>query len=990
MKKLLLLLLCLVGTMAGFAQNVSISGKIIDRDSKEAVSQVTLQLLKQRDSSFVGGAVSADDGSFTVKAPTKGKYLLKMSSIGYVTLFKLIDATAADSVSVGTVTLGADALMLKSATITAQAAKVVAKEDTLIYNSSAYRTPEGSTIEELVKRLPGAKIDDDGKITINGKEVKKIMVDGKEFMTGDTKTALKNLPTSIVDKVKAYDQKSDLSRVTGIDDGDEQTVLDFNIKKGMNKGVLSNIDLGAGTHSRYADRAMGGYFTDKTRLMGFVNANNVNDRGFGGRGGSFGRGRQGLQAFKMGALNFNYEKKNKLQVDGSVRWNHNDGDANTKTSSQNFVSTLGSYSNSINHNFTRSNSWNAQGRLEWQPDTMTNIMFRPTFSYSTSDGKTVSQSASYNDDPYQYVTDPLSDDGIARLSADSMMVNSRYNRSISYSDSKSYGAMLQWNRKLNTKGRNVTVRFDSRYTDSNSKNISLNNVHLYRITNKEGNDSTYQTNRYNLTPTKSYSYSAQATYSEPLWKATFLQFSYKFTYSYRKSTRSTYNFSNLGDDFFDGVSPVYRGWDSYLSRLQQPLEDYYDEDLSKYAQYKNYTHNINVMFRMIRTKFNLSAGVLLQPQSSDFTQDYLGVHTDTVRHVLNISPTLDFRYRFSQQHQLRLTYRGTTDQPSITQLLDVRDDSDPLNVSTGNPGLKPSFTQSIHGDYRNFIQNHLMFINAYFDLNTTRNSISNMVTYNEQTGGRFSRPENINGNWSISGGATYNTSIDSAGYWNINSSTYYSYSNNVGYLNLNKSATAQKNTTRNTTIAERLATSYRNDWLEVELDGNVSYNHARNNLQTANNLDTWQFAYGVNVNLTAPWGTSLSTDLHESSRRGYSDKSLNTNELVWNAQISQSFLKGKSLIVSLQLYDILHNQSNLSRSITAYQRSDTEYNSINSYALLHVIYRFNMFGGKQARRDMRKGGPDDDHGPGGMPPGGNRRGGFGGGRPMGAPMRPMM
>ncbi len=282
-------------------------------------------------------------GEFTLTAPEDGNYLLKISSVGYLTHFQKLRISDGKDLALGKIVMNADAIMLKGTTVTGQAVKVTVREDTFVYNSAAFRTPEGSTIEELVKRLPGAQVSDDGKITINGKEVKKILVDGKEFMTGDTKTALKNLPTSIVDKIKSYDQRSDLARVSGIDDGDEQTVLDFGIKKGMNKGVFSNADLALGTESRYANRLMGAYFKDEYRAMLFANANNTNDMGFPGSGGrgNFGRNRDGLNASKMLGTNFNYEKKNKLTIDWSLRWNHSDGDVQSRVASENFVSTAG-------------------------------------------------------------------------------------------------------------------------------------------------------------------------------------------------------------------------------------------------------------------------------------------------------------------------------------------------------------------------------------------------------------------------------------------------------------------------------------------------------------------------------------------------------------------------------------------------------------------------------------------------------------------------
>ena len=975
MKKSILMMLLLLVSIASFAQERLVSGAIIDRDTKDPVEQVTVQLLKT-DSTYVAGAISNEKGLFHLNAPENGKYLLKITSVGYKPTVKRVVIEQDKNLALGNVVVGADAIMLKGAVVTAMAQKVTLKEDTFVYNSAAYRTPEGSVVEELVKRLPGAEVSDDGTIKINGKEVKKILVDGKEFMTGDTKTALKNLPTSIIDKIKAYDEKSDLSKVTGIDDGEEQTVLDFNVKKGMNKGLMSNIDLGIGNKNRYSARGMGGYFNSNNRFMLFGNANNTSDRGFSGGGPrrGFGGG-NGLNASKMLAANYNYEEKNKFKFNTSLRWNHSDGDVWSRRSSENFMGSSSSFSNSLNQNFSRSDSWNGNIRLEWMPDTMTNILFRPSISWTTNDSRSTGLSASFNQDPYQYTEDPLSDEGIEKMDEVDAVINRQKSVSLSNSKNNNIRGMLQLNRKLNNKGRNVTLRMDAKYTDKDSKSISLQNAHLYLVQNEAGLDSTYQTNRYNLTPSKDYSYSAQATYSEPLWKATFLQFSYKFTYSYSKSDRSTYDFSKYS---FDGINPEYGAWGNYLGRLDGELGDYRDDKLSRYSEYRNYTHDIQVMMRFIRQKYNLNFGVMIQPQRSKFIQDYQGKYVDTVRTVTNVSPTLDFRYRFSKMSNLRVNYRGTTAQPSISQLLDITDNSDPLNISKGNPGLKPSFTQNFRLFYNNFVQNHNKGVMTFINFSTTNNSISNKVTYDEKTGGRITRPENINGNWNVMGAFMFNCSIDSAGVWNINTDTNLGYNHYVSYLSLDKSQDSQKNTTQNTTWNERLSLSYRNDWLELSLDGTLAYNHAKNKLQPNSNLDTWQFSYGPSMTLTAPWGTSLNTSLSCSSRRGYSDASMNTDEFVWNAQLSQGFLKGKPLTVMLQFYDLLHQQSTFSRAISSVSRTDTEYNAINSYAMLHVVYRMNLFGGKDARKENR------GEGPGGRPDFRGRP--FNGsGRPMGPP-----
>ena len=974
MKRSILSMLLMLVAIASLAQERLISGKITDRDTKDPVEQVMIQLLKT-DSTYVSGAISNERGLFHVNAPANGKYLLKITSVGYKPTVKRIQISEDKNLAMGNVVIGADAIMLKGAVVTAMAQKVSLKEDTFVYNSAAYRTPEGSVVEELVKRLPGAEVSDDGTIKINGKEVKKILVDGKEFMTGDTKTALKNLPTSIIDKIKAYDEKSDLSKVTGIDDGEEQTVLDFGVKKGMNKGVISNIDLGVGNKNRYNMRGMGGYFANNNRFMLFANANNTSDRGFGGGPGrGFWGGANGLNASKMIGANYNYELKDKFKFNTSLRWNHSDGDVWSSRSSENFMGTSSSFSNSLSQSYSRSNSWNGNIRLEWMPDSMTNILFRPSISWSSSDGLSGSQSASYNKDPYTITTkDPLSEEGIEEMEKAEAMVNSQLTNGITYSDNNNINGMLQVNRKLGNKGRNITFRVDAKYTDNDSKSISLNNAKLYLVQTAEGKDSTYQTNRYNLTPSKNYSYAGQLTYSEPLWKATFLQFSYKFTYSYSKSDRSTYDFSKYamsGDH-------EYRGWDSYLNPFAGHLNDYRDDNLSRFSEYRNYNHDIQVMMRFIRQKYNLNFGVMVQPQQSKYIQDYQGVHVDTVRNVVNVSPTLDFRYRFSKMSNLRINYRGTTSQPSISQLLDITDNSDPLNISMGNPGLKPSFTQNFRLFYNNFVQNHNKGIMTFVNFSTTNNSISNKVTYDETTGGRITRPENINGNWNAMGAFMFNCSIDSAGVWNINTGAHANYNNYVSYLSLDKKSDSQKNTTRSITWRQNLSFSYRNDWAEFSLDGTLTYNKAKNKLQPTSNLETWQFSYGPSMTLTAPWGTSLNSSLSINSRRGYNDSSMNTDEFVWNAQLSQGFLKGKPLTIMLQFYDLLRQQSTFSRAISATSRTDTEYNAINSYAMLHVVYRLNLFGGKEAR----KGGFDGPGGPGGRPNFHGRP--FGGGHPGG-------
>jgi len=967
MRRLLVLMMTVsLAVLSVHAQRM-VSGKVIEQDTQDAVIQATASLLSGE--KVVANAVTNTDGAFRVKAPNDGTFTLKITYVGFKTYTKKITIKDGKDFNAGTISMASDAIILKGATVTARASKVTLKADTFVYNAAAFRTPEGSVVEELVKRLPGAEVSDDGTIKINGKEVKKILVDGKEFMTGDTKTAMKNLPTNIIDRIKAYDKQSDLARVSGIEDGEEETVLDFGIKQGMNRGIMANADIAVGTKDRYSGRIFGGIMQNDLKIFMMTNANNTNDMGFpgGGGGGRWGGGRQGLTANKMTGFNLNYEGA-KLKLDGSVRWNHSDGDALSKRSTETIYSSEKSqFGNSISQNYSRSNAWNVQMRLEWTPDSMTNIMFRPSFRLNSSDGDQNSNEASFTEDPYKYVTNPLLDIAGANsvLKSKGLVQNDRTQTSVSYSDSKNVNGMLQFNRRLNNSGRNITVQLNAGWSDGDSKSISNSLIQYYNTGVIVGDT----INRYTITPTKNWNYSARLTYSEPILPRTYLQFSYQFQYRYQKSDRGTFDFSDLlADGSWMGG---YRSWDSYLHQFGvNNIEPYKDTELSRFSEYQNYIHTAEVMLRIVRKAYTFNVGVQVVPQKSHFIQDYKGVHADTTRTVTNFAPTMDFRWKRSQQSQLRFSYRANTGQPSMSDLLDITDDSDPLNITKGNPGLKPSFTQTFRLNYNDYIQKYQRAIMTFVNFSTTANSISNKTTYNSVTGGRITKPENINGNWNGMVGFMFNTALDSAGYFNVNTFTNLNYTHNVGYVSPDLTSDAVKSVTTTAGIMERLAASYRNDWLEIEFNGSVNYNRSRSELQTSNNLDTWMFTYGGMVGITAPWGTSLTTNMNMQSRRGYNDASMNTNELIWNAQLSQSFLKGNALTLSLQLYDILHQQSNLSRAITASMRTDTEYNAITSYGMLHVIYRLNLFGGKAGRQGFG--------GPGGS---GGRRGGFGG--PMG-------
>ena len=935
--------------LTAFSQNktVDITGRVMESDSQLPAIAASVQLLSLPDSTQVTGMATTSEGYYRLQA-RPGKYVLRFSYIGYTTQDIPVQVSSTP-VRMKEVTLQTDAVLLKEAVVTAQAPQVQVVEDTIQFNSSAYRTPQGAVLQDLVEKLPGAEVDESGNVKINGKDISKVMVNGEEFFGGDVSTALKNLPVEMIDKLKTYDKKSDLARITGIDDGEEETVLDLTVKKEMNTGWFGNVDGAIGTKDRYSARGMINYFRGSTQVSLIGSMNNVNDQGFsGGGGGPRWNRNNGLTTKKWVGLNF-FTKNEKIELGGSARYNYTGNDVSSIGSTEDFLTSGNSFSNSNSQARNNSKDFHADFRMEWKPDTMTNIIFRPNVSFSKTDNLSSSESGTFNSDPYSLVDEPNDYLNLAKIMIDHPLEDIRVNATNSgtLTDGKdlSVNGTLQVNRKLSSTGRNLTFRGRFSYGDNVNKQYTESETHYFQLLNYlQTGDSILIRNQYIHTPTKDFNYRAQLTYSEPIAKNTFLQFSYQFQYMYSESDRRTYDLYNNG---------LYN-WD-----IGDPLPDNYEssevDSLGRYAEYRYYNHDASVALRFIREKWQLSAGMSFQPQHTVLSYKRGDYMVDTARNVFNFAPNIDFRYRFSKVSQLRFFYRGRSSQPSMENLLPITDNSNPQNIRVGNPGLKPSFSHNLRLFYNTYDAKKQRGIFSHASFQATQNSISNSRVYNEATGGWTTTPKNINGNWNLFGMFGFNTALKDKRF-NISTFTNVMYQNNVGYLTDTQTRVEQKNTTTNLNLNERLRASFRNDWLEVGLNGTVGYTIERDRLTPSNNQKPYTFSYGGFTNITAPWNMSLSTNLSNQSRRGYRDNSMNRNELIWNAQISQTFLKGDATL-SLEFYDILHQQSNITRSLTSSGRSVYEYNGINSYCMLRFIYRLNIFGGKKVKReDMPMGG----------------------------------
>lgn len=947
--RFIFLLLMAVMCPALMAQSkYTVKGSVIDHDDSEGLMGANIQVLSLPDSTMVTGAMADDFGAFTLHGLNKANYALKVSFMGYVT--KVVPLNLKDKkthmVDVGYLTLSSDSKMLQEAIVTTTVAKVQVNGDSIQFNAEAYRTPQGSTLEALVKLLPGAEVDDDGNITINGKSVTKILVDGKEFFLNDKSVAMKNIPVEIIDKIKSYDRKSDMARITGVDDGEEETVLDLSVKKGMKHGWYGNATMGAGNAHRYNGRGMVSHYNDNTNVSILGNGRNVPDRqGW--------RRSDGLSSHKEGGMNFASVNPS-METGGSVTYKYDGNDNWNLSNSQNYTQLRGPYSRSLSQSYGSNHQLDANFKMEWRPDTFTTILFRPNFTYNVSNSMSSSRSRSYD----EYMFNMEDDEIDALLKA----VIADDSRSQSHGSNTTASGELQLTRKFAKPGRNITLRLAGDYSQSENKDLSA------AYMTKDDSDKPIINNRYNLTPGHNYHTTAQLVISEPLADRLYLNLSYRFTYGYSKNDRQAFiydseAYAQLSDQLrasrYD-VEEVLRVMREAECMMRDTVE------LSRFSEYRNYNQRMGIQIRQVREKYNFSAGVDAFPQHTKLDYRYMGKeYPEVSRHVFNVVPRVNLKVNFDKTTNLQLRYNGRSNQPSMVDLLDIYDDSNPRNIRKGNSGLKPSFNHNWNANYNSYKAETQRGLWAWFFGGTTRNSIGNKVTY-DYHGVTITEPININGNWNMGGGLGANLGLGKEKKWSIGGNLGGGFDQNVGvYSNIDSLGVVSsdyRSTTRKPRFNIGSNVSYRNDVVSIELRGRYNEEFTRNDVNPQANTDIKNFWYGTDMRFNMPWGTEIATDLRMNSRRGYDQKEFNTDELLWNASISHSFLKGNALTIKGEVFDILGQQTSIRRTANERYQSDSRTNGIYQYGLISLIYRFSVFAGKntmgtaQEKREQQGGG----------------------------------
>lgn len=917
-----------------FAQQsgVNVTGSVVEQGSDTPIEQATVRLLNVKDSAMVRGVVSARNGSFTLKNVKKGSYLLHITFIGYDPLYQPLQITGKKNpVNVGKLELSDGAIELGEAVVIGKAPEVTVRNDTVEYNADSYKVTEGSVLEDLLKKMPGVEVDSEGKITVNGKEVKKVMVDGKEFFSDDPKVASKNLPAKMIDKLQVLDKKSDMAQMTGFDDGEEETVINLTVKPGMKQGWFGNAYGGYGSKDRYEGNAMVNRFVNNDQITFMGGANNTNNMGFsdlastmfsgmgggGGRRGGFGAG-SGITSSGNAGLNFSKEfKPDKLTLGGNTRYSHSDNDARSKSDRQNILpGDSSSYDNSEAMSRTKSDNFGVDFRLEWKPDTMTQLIFRPSFSLSHS------------------MNDNFSD--ATTLDNERDTVNT--NKSSNYSESNGYNlnASIDFSRKLNNKGRVFSATLSGGNSNSYSDGMNRSDIVYFNQTDALKNSIIDQRSRYD---NKGFNYRAYVSWVEPIGHNNFIQATYSISQRKQEALKNVYN---------QDADGIYNVLDSAYS------QSYRNNFISQRA---------SLSFKSQRAKFNYTIGLNLDPSYSS-SENFVGDTTlsKITRKVVNLSPMAQFNYMFDKRTNLRIMYNGRTSQPSMTQLQPVADISDPTNITIGNPDLNPRYTNNVFIRFQQFTPEKQRAFMIMANGSYIINDIVSYTSYNQETGVKTTTYKNVNGNYSGNVRMMLNTPLKNKKF-SINSMTMASFANSNGYIN------EEKNTNRNLILSERGGIDFRSSYLDLGVNGNIRYNATSNSLQKENNQNTFNYGAGGYTTIYLPLNFKIESDVNWSTNSGYGD-GFKQNEVLWNASASKSFLKNNQGTLRFKIYDILQQRSNISRSVTASYIQDSEYNTLGSYFMVHFIYRFSIFKGGASASDVKTPGRSGrGRGPMGPPPG---------------------
>ena len=977
--KSILSIVALFFATVSFAQSsFNVNVKLVDEKTSEPVSFATASLTVKGETTAAKYVLTDEEGVAAITKVKKGTYNFKAELMGYVTYEKEI--VIDKNIDLGTVKMAEDVKVLDAASVSAVGNPIIVKKDTIEYSASSFKTSDNDMLEQLLKKLPGVEVESDGSITANGETIKKITIDGKTFFLDDPQLASKNIPAKLVEKVKVVERKSEQARFTGIDDGEEETIIDLSLKPGMMEGWFGNAMAGGGsdipgagsdmTDPRYQAAAMVGRFTDNSQISVIFNANNTNNRGFNdmsgsmmqgmrGGGGGMGRGmggfggRNGITTSWMGGLNGAFTLfDEKMELGSNYLHNRSTNDVLEESSKITYLDNGNRLLNDEQGiNTSRSQGHRFGVRLEHEFSDNTSIVFEPQVNFGQGSFNQYSDFQTYTEM------------GEVRDST-----NRGYTSNRGDNNNWSASGFFVFRHRLGKPGR--TISANVRYSFSNNElhgfNQSLTQV-------KDAATSVWADEIINQRfdqNSKSSSLNGRVAYTEPLTDVLFLEVNYQYSWSRNISAKKTFN---RGSDLLDNGRLVFN-----------PDDESVDERYSNNILNRSITQRAGVTFSYQKEKIRAQIGASANP--TDTYNETTG-HDPYRSLVTNWSPQAMFNYEFSDYSNVRLFYFGRSAQPSTSQLLPVPDNSNPLNISLGNPNLDPYFSHSLRLTYGYTNRETFTSVHARFGGSLVDDAITNAQWY-DKAGVQYSLPVNGPGTGSLDGrimvnspigssdfsifsmtNSRYNQSTSFIGKGTLSSDQYYDAEAatfnyvlfNDDFPELIENGQLITNKTQTLSLTQRLRLTYRNDFVELTVGGRTRMSKSWYTMENSQLDATWNNQVEGSMNWTVPGGINLIADLDYNWYNGYTTPQ--EDEFILNAEITKLLFQNK-FTLALKAYDILGQSKNLSVTDSSNYHMEARNNTLGRYVILSLTYRFGTFGGN---------GSGGGRGPMGGPMGGPRR-----------------
>ena len=865
--------------------------------------------------------------------PWRQRFILKAECAGYDTNYGELTFKKGEMQKFADdILLHQSAIQLDEVTVVGSKVLMVNRGDTIVYNASALRLSNGSMLDALIRRLPGVELHPGGRITVNGKYVESLLVNGRNFFKGDPKVALENLPAYYVDKIKIY-HKTSLWRQVMYGDSvkasklEDPYVMDVLLKRDYAEGWLANAEACYGTDDRWQARLFGMRYTRRTGLFIYGNANNVNNSQTADRKGIWNGGvtNEGIARKRSGGISFMGDNKDtQMEYGSSIKMSVSDTDKEEISSTDNY------YSSGSMFQRTRSQQNNRETEMEWDGKLVMGkrktlaLQFFPHISYTNAKDQGLMRTASLNDNPM---------DSYLGATIDSLYVPQYSSRLADILISqRTIQTMSSWNSL--TGNANLTSMFKI-----GSKWMTLNVMGFYH---HEHNDTHYNdcigqhqinqevhfSNRYTEVPLQEYDYSLQMNYilykRMKRLKERELRLTYTFRQRYKNSKRNLFRQDSYGD------------YDETLSFNKLPsITDPKLLSLDIKNSYRSavLSRENTIMLEYVNDGWMISLPITLDNNRIDDSRNEQNRHITLQE--LSLSPSASYHHHSGYSFNISFS----PNLPEMSFLLDVCDDSDPLNVVLGNPDLVRTDNYNLSMAFRPQLTGQKT-INITVDGRMTRNAIAMSRSYDLKTGVTTFRPENINGNWSVWSSASYSRPVKHGSHLQFGTTTEFSYHHSVDYSSIGTQPTTMRSTVHNLTVGEILKGEYHlYDWY-VAATTHASWHRATSPSENFLPISAWDYNYGVTLTKPLLKKLDLNTELMMWSRRGYTDHSMNDDCLIWNATLGYSFGRLKEWTVKVNGVDILRQRSNVRLIMNAQGRTETWYRTIPSYWMVHLMYQF--------------------------------------------------